>query len=219
MMNYGNNTENQPTKRLSRKEREKQFKKNEILDAAIEIIANKGYQNTTLDEIAEKSEFGKGTLYNYFNSKEDIYKEIIERITKDYINNLKQIEQKAHSFKEFIFLLIQSLFDFAINNRSMFLILYRIKFHINEETDFACSDVIKSMYQELIEIHEFKFYDALKNKEIKNYDKDRIISIIRGITFNHIYQIINRNEEFEVEDETNFLISIIFEGIQKRDKE
>ena len=62
---------------MNRKERERLFKKQEILDATIKIFAKKGFKATTLDEIAEKSEFGKGTIYNYFSSKEEIYKEII----------------------------------------------------------------------------------------------------------------------------------------------
>lgn len=44
-----------------------------MLDAARSVFAEKGYENARLDEIAERAEFGKGTLYNYFEGgKEDI---------------------------------------------------------------------------------------------------------------------------------------------------
>ena len=55
--------------KLSRKDREKLARKESIIDAAEEIIKLKGFKNSTMDEIAEKAELGKGTLYLYFNRK------------------------------------------------------------------------------------------------------------------------------------------------------
>jgi len=56
-----------------RKEREKEQRKNAIIDAAEKIIFSKGLEVATMDEIAEKAEFSKGTLYLYFKNKEDLY--------------------------------------------------------------------------------------------------------------------------------------------------
>ena len=50
---------------LSRKEREKRARQQDILKAARELIATKGFRDTTLDEIAQKAEFGKGMLQNF----------------------------------------------------------------------------------------------------------------------------------------------------------
>jgi TetR/AcrR family transcriptional regulator len=56
-----------------RREREKERRRNEILDAAEQIFFTKGVKAATMDEIAETAELSKGTLYLYFKSKEDIY--------------------------------------------------------------------------------------------------------------------------------------------------
>lgn len=50
------------------------------MQAARAVFALKGYSAATLDEIAEKAEFSKGTLYNYFQSKEDIFQHILESL-------------------------------------------------------------------------------------------------------------------------------------------
>lgn len=55
-----------------RKQRERATRKREILDAAEHLFFSKGFENTTMDEIAERAEFGKPTLYTYFKSKEEI---------------------------------------------------------------------------------------------------------------------------------------------------
>ncbi|KAA3653471.1 MAG: TetR family transcriptional regulator [Calditrichaeota bacterium] len=56
-----------------RKEREREQKRNDIIDAAERLFFSKGFGNTTMDEVAKEAEFSKGTLYLYFKSKEDLY--------------------------------------------------------------------------------------------------------------------------------------------------
>jgi len=55
-----------------RKEREKEQRRNEIIDAAEKVFFKKGIENSTMDEVAEEAELSKGTLYLYFKSKEDL---------------------------------------------------------------------------------------------------------------------------------------------------
>lgn len=51
---------------LTRRARERLQRRQAILAAAQAVFAEKGYDEATLDEIAQRAEFGKGTLYNYF---------------------------------------------------------------------------------------------------------------------------------------------------------
>lgn len=62
-----------------RKEREKEQRRNDITDAAERIFFSKGFEHATMEDIAEEAELGKGTLYSYFNSKEEVYLSIVNR--------------------------------------------------------------------------------------------------------------------------------------------
>lgn len=62
-----------------RKEREKIQRRDDILSAAQEVFFDKGLQNATMDEIAEKAELSKGTIYLYYRSKEDLYLAVMMR--------------------------------------------------------------------------------------------------------------------------------------------
>ena len=62
-----------------RKEREKEHRKEEIVDAAQQLFLDKGLQATTMDEIAEVAELSKGTIYLYYKSKEDLYLAVVMR--------------------------------------------------------------------------------------------------------------------------------------------
>lgn len=55
---------------LSRIERKRLRRVNEILRVAAELVGERGYQNTSLDEVAERLDLAKASLYYYFDSKQ-----------------------------------------------------------------------------------------------------------------------------------------------------
>ena len=77
-----------------RKEKEKEIRRNDIIDASERIFFKKGYDNATMDDVAKEAEFSKRTVYVYFNSKEQIYFEIMIRGYKLLIGMLKDELQK-----------------------------------------------------------------------------------------------------------------------------
>lgn len=62
-----------------RKEREKEARREEILNAAHAVFNEKGLTGSTVDDIAEAAELSKGTIYLYFHSKEDLYLAVMNR--------------------------------------------------------------------------------------------------------------------------------------------
>jgi AcrR family transcriptional regulator len=48
-----------------------------ILEAAFQLMAKNGYEATSISQIAKRAGISKGLMYNYFNSKEDLLKELI----------------------------------------------------------------------------------------------------------------------------------------------
>ncbi len=55
-----------------RKEREKQQRRSDIIDAAERIFFSRGFDSPTMDDIAAEAELSKGTLYLYFRSRDDL---------------------------------------------------------------------------------------------------------------------------------------------------
>jgi AcrR family transcriptional regulator len=56
-----------------RRKRERSMREREIIDAARELFFEKGFDSTSVDEIAARLELSKGTIYLYFGSKEELY--------------------------------------------------------------------------------------------------------------------------------------------------
>ena len=92
--------------KLPRKEREKLLHRKEILEAALRLFSSKGFHNVSMQDIANESEFGVGTLYNFFNSKEQLFIELmkagIERIGQLVIPILESKQDEKEKLSEFI---------------------------------------------------------------------------------------------------------------------
>ena len=62
---------------LSRRERERLRQREEMLAAAYDLFSQKGYHHVSMHEIAARAEFAIGTLYKFFQNKEDLYKALL----------------------------------------------------------------------------------------------------------------------------------------------
>jgi len=66
------------TARVLRWERRPEERPNELLEAALRIFAERGYSNTRLEDIAAAVGVTKGTIYHYFETKEDLLRQAID---------------------------------------------------------------------------------------------------------------------------------------------
>ena len=88
------------TKSLPRKERERQARRLEIVRAARSVFAEKGFDKATLEEIAERAEFGKGTVYNYFDSKESLFAAAMDDLFDDVQGIAEAVSQPKRPVRE-----------------------------------------------------------------------------------------------------------------------
>lgn len=79
-----------------RKELEKQEMRRLILDTAMKLFLEKGFENITLRNIAEKIEYSPATIYLYFKDKD----EIIYTLHREGFEELYRWQQKIHSVKD-----------------------------------------------------------------------------------------------------------------------
>lgn len=77
--------------KLTRKQRERLQREQQILDTANQLLATQGYLGLTMDKIAEEMEYSKGTIYQHFNCKE----EVMARLSIRYINDVQSLFERA----------------------------------------------------------------------------------------------------------------------------
>lgn len=102
-----------------RKQREKLHRRETIIKAARDLFFEKGY-STTMEEIAERAELSKGTLYIYFNSKDELYISVI----MEGFRILEERLEKALSSREDVEAKLRTIYrtfvDHCLDNREYF---------------------------------------------------------------------------------------------------
>ena len=88
------------------KKRDTSRKRTAILDAASQAFTRDGYDNASMDRIAELAGASKRTVYNHFPSKEELFRAVLERFMGE-VKKLKQITYDPHRSLE------EQLEDFA----------------------------------------------------------------------------------------------------------
>lgn len=79
------------SRRSTWRERERHRAKKEILDAAAELFARNGFEDTSMKEIAERAELSVGKLYHHFKGKNEIIRELLE----EYIREMSIVGEEA----------------------------------------------------------------------------------------------------------------------------
>jgi AcrR family transcriptional regulator len=202
---------------LTRKERERIFRRKEIMDAAVKFFADKGYNSTTLEEIAGTAEFGKGTLYNYFQGKEEIYKAIVDDVIENIEGIIKQADSEAKLFAEFLRKYTKDLFDYCLLNKYSFLLFVREIAHLDRDYQNLNYEELISKYTKIKEVFIKRIEQAIKTKEIKKYNPKQLVVFYDYMVFPYIHHLIAcPHPDIKVEEEINFILSIVFEGIRNK---
>lgn len=93
------------------KKRTIEMKKDSVLKAAIRLFAEKGYDATTMAEIAKEANVGFGSVSIYFGNKEELFMACIEQPMEDFIKHLLQFDTQPASYREEIQTFIQKHFE------------------------------------------------------------------------------------------------------------
>ena len=104
----------------TRREKEKLERRKSILIAARDLFYEKGYQTTTVEEIAEAADVSKGTVYLYFSSKDELYVSVVLegfQIVDDMITDIMASESSIVEKGKAVFL---AFVEYCMKNREYF---------------------------------------------------------------------------------------------------
>lgn len=119
---------------ITRKERERRIRENEIIEAAKSIFARDGYESASMNEIAKVAEFSKRTLYQYFKDKDDLYLTVALQVYNSILEHLEKFEPTKKTGYEIVQEILEGYYEFYIKNESVFTIIYDIG-KVRQRTD------------------------------------------------------------------------------------
>jgi TetR/AcrR family transcriptional regulator len=209
---------------LSRREREKLNRRNEILQAARKVFAEKGYDVATVDDVAATAELSKGTIYLYFQNKADLFLStfemgmeqvasiVIEAISDnkdDPIAGIKDMVQRELLFCE------ENIDLFKIvSSESTYL---EIHSEIGVNSEFK-QRVVTTISQSITELTDFIQYGIDKGILKKGNPRDAalaLLAMVREFSFRWIMG----TEEGRLGDKADIINTIFLDGLREENVE
>jgi AcrR family transcriptional regulator len=114
---------------MNRRERKKEETRENIIDCAVGFFKEKGFQETSMEEIAEKSDVSKGTLYNYFQDKESILVGYFQIVIADYGKQIKEKFTESKDIKLTLYRLLDLISGIFKNDHDLAAIYFKYRMH------------------------------------------------------------------------------------------
>jgi len=149
-------------------EEEQAKRRREIFNAAVKVFLKKGFQETSMREIAEAAGIGKSTLYDYFKTKDEILVFVFEEELNDLTSHAQRIALQNISADERIKQVMEMHLEFLVENKNLFMRLtfeaQRLKLESQKRIQngrYAYQDLLRGLIEEGIRESTFRKVDPL----------------------------------------------------------
>ena len=196
----------------------KEEKKREIAFAAMQVFSEKGVVNTKISDIAVCAKIGKGTIYEYFKSKEDIFIFVFEILFSQIFTEISTVVNKSNSpsekLKQIISLSVSSFMDNPYNMAEIMLDIWAegIREH-NEKLKKVFN--LEKMYGEFRIIVEDVLQEGINMGKFREMDTTVSAAIIIGALDGILLQWLMQKDLFKADSVTDSFIRLFLNGIIK----
>lgn len=129
-------------------------KQHQVLQAAIDEFSENGFNGTSINKVAKRANISIGAMYSYFESKEDLFLTIVERMFCVLENALKEVDLNR-DFYEVIEGLFVVAHDYAISNPQLNQIYLDFSTHslssLSSKVSRRLETISKDMYRSIID--------------------------------------------------------------------
>lgn len=198
----------------SRRERKKEETRHRIFHAAIDLFRERGFEQTTVDDITEKADVAKGTFFNYFHRKEAVLGYLSEErllAIEERIPTLLAEDRDVREKLIEVYLMAASAYEEDLELARFVLVeLMRRAFGPNEEIAARWHGITESIVRQGQERHELR----------ADLPFDRAEMLLSGIYFSTLFQWaccqdgIARllHPRFELREELRARLILVMEG-------
>jgi len=204
--------------KIDRKVRERLTHRKEILLAAEKLFAAKGFFPTTMSEIAQEAEFGTGTLYKYFKSKEDLYFTLIDEKTAEINGSVGAELSKKMSAIERIEKILRIQFEFIERNRDFF------RIYVSERSRFEWTvkeDLGKGIHEKMVAyIHLLAqvMKQGIKDGAFKPKDPMDLAHALVGIVNSFVFEWLIAPRPYPLLSKVDTVLDIFLRGAQRTER-
>ncbi len=119
----------------SRSQKRVKRTRKKLKKAALDIFSEKSVDATTVEDITEKADLGKGTLYQHFADKEEIVITLVEEAIEHLIERLRSYDCQPENLEDMLEHLLKAHYEFSVDAKEEFMLLFQGKLLLKLESE------------------------------------------------------------------------------------
>jgi len=119
----------------SRSQKRAKRTRKKLKEAALDAFSEKSVDAVTVEEITEKADVGKGTLYQYFDDKEEIVVTLVGEAVEHLIERIRLCESAPETLEDMLEHLLNAHYEFFVDSSEEFLLLFQGKLLLKLRSD------------------------------------------------------------------------------------
>jgi AcrR family transcriptional regulator len=198
----------------SRREREKLTQRREMLAAALELFSEKGYQNVSMHEIAEKAEFAIGTLYKFFKNKEDLYKSLVVEQADRFHEALTKAIEEADDEIEKLRNYVKAKGTVFMDNVSIIRLYFAETRGASFNIKAGLDGEIRERYDQFLHTLASVFENGMKRKRFQKIAKPYHLAVALDSLCNaFLFLWLEAPERHSYPEDPDVILNILFKGL------
>lgn len=183
-----------------------------IVQSAIRLFANQGYNGVSMREIADQSKMTKAALYYHFQSKADLLQAIFVTYQQEFSENLQKIHHLQAPARQKISELVKSIMAESPDRLSVIHLLFIESQHLENEIR---QEIGQKYHQLFLGSLEALLTEAAQQEEIHPVDVRLAAQMLFGMMYLHFHPRQQKSTQ-EMERITALILRIFFEGLQTK---
>jgi AcrR family transcriptional regulator len=193
-------------------------KKNLIIRAAIRVFSKMGFARSKMIQVAEAAGIGKGTIYEYFKSKEDliaaVFNTFVQEIEIEISKKISRLEDPVDKLRIYFNSWLEILNDDFLEYGDLMIDIWAESVRLHEGKDIFD---LKGMYQRLgIQLASI-LNQGITQKRFKSFDTTVLSSVILATMDGLFLQWLLNKKAFNMQDAVRQMSEILIEGILIKD--
>jgi AcrR family transcriptional regulator len=133
----------------NRRQKRSSSTRRRLKEAALGIFSEKSVDAATVEDITDKADLGKGTLYQHFEDKEEIVVTLVEEAVAHLIEHIRDYESVPETLEEMLEHLLNAHYEFSVDAAEEFLLLFQGKILLKLQSDTL--DELEEPYMRYLE--------------------------------------------------------------------
>lgn len=192
-----------------------EFRRDSILSATAKVIARNGLSGATMQQIADEARIAKGTIYLYFDSREELMEKAADRAFSQLLDRSEHALASGRALAERLREMVRAQYEFFDENQQFLRVYMLMRYGDDCAAEARRRRSSRPQYQRYMRLLADFLAEGMRRGDVKPADPNRLAAFLaEGLSAVFMRRL--EGEQAPAEQEGDWIVDLILNGIAVR---